>query len=1477
MTVEDPFQRSRLMGEAAARRSRYAATRLMTTPSQAKLAVQTSQYNPALPPSAIQSGATMGLRPDDPAYAELNKAVSKEQRNLFEKMVYNSGGAIGKVFNAAVGKPLGIIGETAKDSLRTAGVAADWLWEEIVAGTVRETYKTKDPLGIKNFQGALSGDIDPSKTQYGRSVGSLAVNQLLAGEPVNVGDGFLAAHDPEAPGANIVQQSEDLRHELQIADGVGVSLGTVGANTFWEPGTREFDSMSGFIDAGTRLALDPANIIGGKIAEVSRRAKGFGPLLRGSVPTAAVETANKFGLVSGGLRRTIVAPLADDYLKGKQGTRVAEYIADTNSFSEIQAIIKARDPNLILKMAETRDVNQIKGMWRHEIGRSMTEKPNATSLRTALTDDVTVGQRFGDVIGNEKMSALGFGPTLRASFRNTRAGELMGKASGELIDLHDEFQGIEDLTRFTDTASFSGADKDALKSSYVRLVNGLKNDPNVGTADIDKFRDNLLGAFGRTTHADTIEAEALTAVKESFQSLYGTVGKGAKLNDLGLMPDENVLFGFLDGEMVNVQNAVVPIADIATTPLVSEIASRGIALPPAELIRKSVSRTSNLARIMKLSRKDLDKRALTNLMSSSMNVWRPAMLLRPAWPVRIIPEEQMRMMSEDLPSAFNHPIDYLLGHMAGRRSVDIFNDDLSRSAQFNKAMSQGHGGWLGSQRNRIKFANATEVIRPDDDAFVDAYMTQLFYRQQDPVTKQLLEFGKEDTADWLYNRAGRTHLNDVEQFSQYKDVKKSRAVLNDYLDNLEAETYQLAGGEVALEGSLKKVVTTGNEEILNFFKTGKLAGNKLRTKQDVTAFRESLKKQQDFFPDMVMGSKQQLDSDQKGKWVSAAFEMVGSKPTNYLSRSPAFKSYYWNEMEELIPYASREVQNNILKTAKSTVSRKQYSRMITQSKNQLTGGFNIISDAVDMDDFAKAQAMSKSKDLLYDLSSNSNMGEMVKNFIPFFDAFIEVTTTWGKQLTRDPSNLRKAQLVIDGAKTNGYFDTDEYGNQIFTYPGSGMIYGLLGINGDNAEGRLTGNAQSLNTATTSVVPGIGPVVQIPLSFLMSDSNPALAGLEQMLMPYGKRTPKNPTDLFLATAPSWMREGAELLFKNDPATIRALGDTTVEILQAGYLNGTYDPANVDANLIDARAKAQKLTVLTAIGAAALPTPPKRTWAMNTDQGELDIGILGRAYYDLLEKTGDPTAARDAFMQTYGSDPTVLIQSSNVTIAPRPVNEGGYQYWQDNEDLFRAFPGTARFATDDSGEFSFDSIIKSREEGTSENLTPDEWNKLTNTRLAQIELLNIKSAMDQRKIDPNSDKARAYIRHVKSQLEEKYEGYGYPIPGMPEKISLDQKIEELRYWADEPRLASTPAGEAVGAYMQARDQIIASAASEDIVSWQTAQSTAKHRAYLSYVASEIVKQAPDFATVWDQVLRYELGDEAALFDPRAETQANELGGS
>lgn len=271
----DPGTETLLLDEVAQRRRRNMVLRSTMTPGVAARYESWADAYPWMDPTAVQSLADFGISADDPAAVSIADLAARQAAEegafdtaaddvadpWYETLVNTAAGwakPIVRTGFAILATPM----EELEALLTSAGVA---LLDETEApegfdpaGTVAGL---ATPAGMARIGAQVAAEFsDPAKlvsdfwrnytSKAARSTGLLALGDLLAGKPADLGEGFLV-------GGRIFEERERAKRRLTL-DGHFMTPGRVVARTFTEPGTGAYQFLSGLSDFSRHLAADPS-------------------------------------------------------------------------------------------------------------------------------------------------------------------------------------------------------------------------------------------------------------------------------------------------------------------------------------------------------------------------------------------------------------------------------------------------------------------------------------------------------------------------------------------------------------------------------------------------------------------------------------------------------------------------------------------------------------------------------------------------------------------------------------------------------------------------------------------------------------------------------------------------------------------------------------------------------------------------------------------------------------------------------------------------------------------------------------------------------------------------------------------------------------------------------------------------------------------------------------------------------------------
>jgi transposase len=592
-------------------------------------------------------------------------------------------------------------------------------------------------------------------------------------------------------------------------------------------------------------------------------------------------------------------------------------------------------------------------------------------------------------------------------------------------------------------------------------------------------------------------------------------------------------------------------------------------------------------------------------------------------------------------------------------------------------------------------------------------------------------------------------------------------------------------------------------------------------------------------------------------------------------------------------------------------------------------------------DLAKAHALEDVQGLLYDTAKRHHIMDMLRNFFPFGQAWIEVLSTWAKLLVRNPQVVRRGQQLIEGARKGGFFFTDpSTGEEVFNYPLSGALFnmasnteglpswagaamsglggaggfalggapggilggaaggglssmlgggGMLGGDPGDPSFRYQGSVAGLNLFAGSYSPGFGPVVQIAASHLFAD-DPSFDAIRELVLPFGDQRLQEPGDLLDLTLPRWATRFLGAVGLETPEQKRIFGNTTIDVYKTLILAQGEPETQQQAEQMLRRAKdiAGKLSLYRSFAYFFAPAAPQMRFDVRDKDGDLWLfQSLASEYRRILYEThnGDDVAAYDEFVRTFGLDPTLFATSKSTQIAPRNVTDEGDRWARENRSLFEKAPATAYFAhpddpTDES--FNYEAYVRQLAEGAREPLDPDQWWAKRNDTLGRVIYEKTRREMDdQYGFKPHPIKT-IKLRFMRHWIMDRFPGYKQPIPGAPQKYSLDMKIRELRqewlgqdqgyYWegsikwegdmtGGEPRLRESETGQALQLWFKAVDSMETRALNKGLTPgglW-TAKMTIPEREILRRYAAHLMERYPEFTFLYRMVLEHQFTED------------------
>lgn len=1504
---DNPEQERQLLVEGQMRRERMAAMRRGSRPEDAVLASELGKAFPFLEPGVVLAATKAKLTPEqtyDIAALDLQTRRQREGLGIHEPGQPVTAAEIRAEEEEKRAQGLGV-GERltgmAKGAVRglLTGVAAPF--EEV-------------ERGIKaSAEAALDDDPD-----YFQSLGEnwnalpqsnlgQAVSDFSRGESVSAGSGWFS-------GGAIATARDEASRQLQLA-GAPVTPGR--ATALWgtrlfhgrqegdriaeraisEPGRSAFDYASTLVDLGTQVFADPATYVGGGIAHAKLAAKAFG-----QVDTAGrvAQLGRKYGLIDAH-RPTVAIDVIDDYLtRTKPGQLAVKAIADTDDFEALRSLFPRMKRESLLTLADETDPALIRETLSGELRESLTRPtavgPLAGASRMIGQGIGSVAEHFGAEGASAQGRAFGARVAVKRSLERTRwAGAMPGqKVAIDSID--------DGLPSFVNSLKNVKLANDRV-SHYSRQFAELDDGDHAGAYDV--ISSAFTEAAGRIKGKgiEPYRAEKATEIVEHFDELK-------KFRH----------YFVADGKNVPVLGAEITI-DGSTTivdakiQLIVEAMNRAVPLPDPRELR----RLTSAAPLRKL----LDSKAGRFVTSAgervTSDVVKPLQILRGAYILRVVGEEQARIATAGYSSMTRHPLSYISWALGdGRISALIKQTGLDEQAidAMGNDWSLVHE-WAGIQvskrgvqkwRTGLAGREQWSIIPRKDPNFAGSWARELQELIMDPVARRLAGgmqqgdtynpalIGREALRDWLRNGSGRKDLERVMRFSDdHKKLLTDDAVMDKYLDDIEWRIYEKSGGFKtdpaqiaqlrALSGKTGPIprFTGGSDELRQVIATGRWTPKVKGAREldlrggDVSSGRykhwmrelESLKST-DAAPASV---KHQTMLGSLGnpvtEWrqtaddvINTISHMIIAQPTNKLSRIPVFKQAYWQKMQGLMSEMDQATQHALVTAAeRANVERGLVDAMRGLANDpKFVGAGTLVKNLADADVVAKSAAMKGTNDLLYQMTERSQLADILRIVVPYMDAYKETLATWSRLPMENPRSVRTFQKIVEAARGNdqdprsGIFWSDDQGNEMFSYPGAGLVSKALGL-GDKAEAGFAASATGLNMFSSTLMPGLGALVTIPahMIFKALPKEEGLDPIKEMIFPYGE--PDLSSGIVRAFTPSWLQKVMVGLRGDEGA--RLFGNSMADVMRALELSGEYStatPEDQERLLKAAQGSARKLWIIRGIAQFVAPSAPQVQWTYEDVKGEAwKYQDLADEYRRIVEATGSTDAAAQVMLSRFGPGFGLLIQSKTEELKLRPVTPEGVAWEKSNADLFRDFGAVAGlFAPQDAeGEFDYAAYVRQIQDGDREQLTPKEMLQLSNQFLGRTALENARRMAARLP----GERRELFLQQARAKLQEAYPGFDSYIP-VPGKPGHEEQIRQIAEIVKDSRIANTPEGRAVARYLEMREIATFAAERMKLKSFSRSQKALDIRSALRAEAGKLAQETPGFAVIFDRVFEPEL---------------------
>lgn len=1458
----DPDEEDRLLAEADARRARSASLRQSVTQEQAQQAVALIRRNPNLSAGLLQA-LVQGQVPDE----EADRLAAEDDGGILGSIGDFAGGVIEAVTDGAEWALDKTYEYGIKPVVRGAFTIADSLAQELV----------QRPLtaGLAAAQGEASS-FGQAYKEYGDSAG---LNLLQGdyervdenGEPVSsLGTGLFAG--------GAAQAQSDAERTLTIrgrrAD-VGQAIANSTVGYFSAPGEKAYNTVAGISGFAVEVFGDPlAWATGGasKVVQASRRLD----------PAAAKALLEGAGAISSGRRLTVIPDKARNFVgNGKMLERLAQ--------------------------ADAYDIYQ---MWSgspahridHDVIRQLGEASTEADVLDVLVNAIATGQGpqskgFYSGMGHfVKRSLVTSESRLAAPLRFfTPEGKLSGIAPRGVISADDVGDAAEKLDSLLRQANIGREKRAEIFNRTLSVEAGAFDDLFQVTVDALNEVGAKVGDRGVGVELSDLAAQ----YKQELLDIrhYGVDSAG---NSIDMPFAKTFDVTDFDGNTVKVA--------FPTPQMTSELNSLALTLPEVTDIRRAATDSAVMRAVYTSKGWDLTASAMTGL---TRQVFKPLAILRPAYIVRIGMEEQARLQAAFGESVYSHPGRFIMANILNRKAMsDLVGNDATDVARSLDVISKDATGVLADSR-RGKARLFKRITRGDGDEisaeFARAWRVELGQIAAAEEARMLTHLRGD--LDQFKVWAQGDGLEHIERLAKQSDEAGSLLEFGDdfdkWADGLRRRIEAKTGGWD--EDLVDRIANRDIPYKETRWKDGKPVGD-----TSEAAFANVLRAKARAGRAPAMLKSEVLEEGlrkTRTRFVDTLFDYIAGKPTSYLARYPAWRMSMLDRTGDLFESLADDALRKEAFAAAVENLGAGAGRVIRQSDTpelaRLRAKFDAslgkpggpIGELRQLNDIVTSRSAQDVKDLLFDVTRRGAGQDAMEAVVPFLDAWKEVTVTWGRLVKENPAFFMRAAAGYREMGDQGHFYVNDFGDEVFAYPGGGFLSSFVrrmneaggdvltdtipalgGALADTVTGntpdygvRLEGRVQGLNLVAQGVGPGFGPVVQWGAGMFTS---PDLDGFREFLAPFGTglSEPGDVTDpgvLAEGLMPAWARKLTNAL-RDGAVDERQWNSTVGDAMKALAASGDYPPEDTDRLLEDAERFGKWLLIARGVTQGVGPTGPSATletplenvnrqhedWNPDIDpEGHwFSIGVLAEDYYRLLNTYG-PDVAAGKFYEMYGAEPFFIAQAKTRSLTAAPVTTEGDRWMRRNEGVVEDYRVVAGYfaPSDEDADLDFSVYTAQMARGDRQSLTPRQQVALASQVRARSMYQAVKDRV-QGLPKPQRDRA---LELVKARLESLYPGWQSDVLGVQKGAKTADKIRELQRAVADERLADEPLTVPLAAYLAVRDKMLAEAQARGLKTLSSDR-VSDLRDLLRQAGMAVQAAFPAFSGVWSEVLSRELED-------------------
>jgi hypothetical protein len=982
---------------------------------------------------------------------------------------------------------------------------------EVGAKKIAGYYEQAGPSSLEYTLRKVSEEAALNPDDYIRNIpkafGRLGVGGVVDKYDELTGTGFIPAGE-----------AEEITSEIKEANKYNdrsITTGRYIENQLGIQGDEGFNIVSGTIDAAILILTDPAGVLG-KTAKAIKAAKTGIPaqnIKQARRIQERIKDAIKEGNISD------AKTLANDFINQDMGKDVANIILEDKSPDKFIKLLDAnKDPAYALKLFDAENTDDVINAASDAILNGTSWKV-PTINRTKIIPDwlndytyKTFGQKRAAAKASDPLSKIGryipenevnlqdWQQTVNTLVSHGTVGKLPRK------DLNDIAVRV---TRALVDEDYRKAQDILADDYYGKLIEKLADKPE--TVSSFKIHQNKMRGFRDNNVLYSIDQEAYKA-GEGLKPITTGMQKSTKIGDTSLnlqtpFPDQIMDRTFYFTDHRDLRRAVKNVDGIVA----KSFAKVSDNFNPDTPLGKFFAQADVTAKDVLGKASDAYSDKIIDKVWTFQRAWSTANLpFRLAYPLRLVLEGQPRMAAYGLDSVVNNPKSYfeyltildedVLGNKFVQNAWSKNNRELQQ--QLDKAVGNAAGKHFGPKaiKGFVK-ENFSEFTLGDGE--LDNL--DKVKRFAEGIRIQLAGIWREDIAqniaDYTVNAKS---LDELAERMWNGDLKDVRLNYEKALDRVERPT-SIEGVKQFINGYKQRIneLTGGDLELIESIATGKYKGIDVRSwdrrktdnvKVIMDGIQNMLKTSRNRpfaipAPDDLINNtfknykKAQLDDTP----FSSLWFMAGAIEAN-INRIPAYKQLYFRSVaDDLI-----QADDKALKTLLQRIDKlpKAVKKELTELYPDIEKlGSNINKNNLQkltleqIDSRAQLFALEEHNRILYNLSQKGLVADGLRFVFPFFEAYKEVLTSWGKALAINPKYAHRAEMAITAGRRSGIIYKDPLSDEdMMSFPLPDFLANRL-LGGNEGE-KLRADVQiplsGLNLISVSLLPGIGPVLAVPI-------------------------------------------------------------------------------------------------------------------------------------------------------------------------------------------------------------------------------------------------------------------------------------------------------------------------------------------------------------------------------------------------------------